>query len=248
MTARYIQAFPEPVAKQAVGDLESYGSREETNYFSRRLRWKMGVKEVLVLGGVLSVAAYVHSEPLFSTSPVARANSQLPVMPSYQLDSKIAHYLGPYGARYAVPSKISSKVPKGCNVTMINILQRHGARYPTKGTGADIDTALAKLKNVANISEPSLKFISTFNYAYTADQLNDFGRKQSYVSGQIIAKKYASLGTAKFVRAAKKDRIVESARWWRQGFQGGAYDVSIDSLPQPDVSIIISDVHEQQYP
>ncbi|KAJ1307057.1 hypothetical protein OPQ81_008036 [Rhizoctonia solani] len=240
MTVYYIQS-PTPVTKQADDDLESCESREETHYFLRRLRQKMSVKDMLVLGGILSVAAYVHSEPSLSNGLVARAKPQLPVMPSYQLDSKIAHYLGPYGPRYTVPSKISSGVPKGCNVTMINILQRHGARYPTKGTGAEIDTALAKLRGVMNITDSSLKFISTFNYTYTADQLNDFGRKQSYISGQIIAKKYASLGTSKFVRAAKKDRIVESARWWTQGFQGGTYDVPISSLPQPDVSIIISD-------
>ncbi|KAF8704572.1 histidine acid phosphatase family, partial [Rhizoctonia solani] len=247
MTASYIRTFPEPVAKQSVGDLESCGGREETNSLDcflatwRRLRRKMGVRNVLILGGVLSVATYVHSEPLVLINPISRANSQLPVLPSYQLDANIAHYLGPYGPRYTVPSKISSEIPKGCSVTMINILQRHGARYPTKGSGAGIDASLAKLKGVAAISEPSLKFISTFNYTYVADQLNDFGRKQSYISGQIIAKKYASLGTAKFVRAAQKDRIVESARWWKQGFQGGSFDVPITSLPQPDVSIIISD-------
>ncbi|KAL5632998.1 hypothetical protein ACGC1H_003477 [Rhizoctonia solani] len=235
------QAFPEPVAKKSVGDLESCGRRLETDCSARRFRRKMGVKHALVLGGVLSVVAYVHSKPLFSTSPVARGDSQLLVMPSYQLDSKIAHNLGPYGARYSVPSTLSSKVPEGCDVTMVNILQRHGARYPTKGSGSEIDATLLKLKGVVNIAEPSLRFISTFNYTYIPDQLNDFGRKQSYVSGQIIAKKYASLGAAKFVRAAQKDRIVESARWWTQGFQGGAYDVPIANLPEPDVSIIISD-------
>ncbi|CAE7205589.1 unnamed protein product, partial [Rhizoctonia solani] len=233
-------AFSNSIAKKPAGDLESYARREGINC-PRQLRRKISVKHILVLGGVLLVIAYVHSERLFSSSPVAKGGSQLPVLPSYQLDPQIAYNLGPYGARYAVPSKISSEVPKGCSVTMVNVLQRHGARYPTTGAGVRIDVALTKLKQVANIAEPSLHFISTFNYTYTADQLNDFGRKQSYVSGQIIAKKYASLGTAKFVRAALKDRIVESARWWAQGFQGGAYDVPIASLPQPDVSIIIND-------
>ncbi|KDN33835.1 hypothetical protein RSAG8_13075, partial [Rhizoctonia solani AG-8 WAC10335] len=220
MTTFYMQTFSEPVA----GDLEPYGRQGEDNRPARRSRWKMGVKYVLVLGGVLSVVAYVHSEPLFSARQVAMGGSQLPVMPGYQLDSKIAHNLGLHVPRYAVPSKISSAVPKGCNVTMINILQRHGARYPTKGPGADIDAALLKLKGVMNITEPSLQFISSFNYTYTAEQLNDFGRKH-----------------VKFVRAAKKDRIVESARWWAQGFQGGEYDVPIANLPEPDVSIIIGD-------
>lgn len=101
-----------------------------------------------------------------------------------------------------------------------------------------------------------------FTFPFIADQLVSFGRNQSvhahniyyhslnthpplrrsYISGQIIAKKYAALGRAKFVRAANKDRIVESARWWKQGFEGGAFHVAISSLPQPDVSIRIGDV------
>ncbi|KAG9075413.1 hypothetical protein FS749_012924, partial [Ceratobasidium sp. UAMH 11750] len=82
---------------------------------------------------------------------------------------------------------------------------------------------------------PSLKFVPGFNYSFIADQLVSFGRNQSYISGQIIAKKYPTLGTSKFIRTAEKDRIVESSRWWRQGFEGGAFDVSVSNLPQPDL-------------
>jgi hypothetical protein len=68
--------------------------------------------------------------------------------------------------------------------------------------------------------------------------------RRSYISGQIIAKKYTGLGTAKFVRTAKKERILESSRWWLQGFEGGAFDVAVSSLPQPN---LVTDVRILHY-
>ncbi|QRV88869.1 histidine phosphatase family containing protein [Ceratobasidium sp. AG-Ba] len=194
----------------------------------------------LVVASLLSAAAYVQSNPVESRTthdPVALGShdAPLPSPPSYRLDPDIANNLGAYSARYVVPSRISTSVPSGCNVTMINILQRHGARYPTKGSGAEIITALTKTKAARNISDPALKFASTFNYSYTAEQLVWFGRNQSYISGQIVAKKYAALGTSKFIRTASKERILESSRWWRQGFEGGVFDISIANLPLPDL-------------
>ncbi|KAG8726554.1 hypothetical protein FRC12_023293 [Ceratobasidium sp. 428] len=200
----------------------------------------MGLIGALVVAGLLSAAAYVQSNPLeprATYDPVTSKpyDSQLPTLPSYRLDPDIANNLGAYSARYAVPSRISSEVPRGCAVTMINVLQRHGARYPTEDAGADIDAVLAKVKAARNIIDPSLKFVSSFNYSFTAEQLVPFGRNQSYISGQIIAKKYAALGAPKFIRSSEKERIVESSRWWRQGFEGSPFNVPISSLPQPDL-------------
>ncbi|KAG9103772.1 hypothetical protein FRC06_008090 [Ceratobasidium sp. 370] len=200
----------------------------------------MGLVGALVVAGLLSAAAYVQSNPVESRTtydPIAPGShdSKLPILPSYKLDPDIANNLGAYSARYVVPSDISSGVPRGCDVTMINILQRHGARYPTQDAGVAINAALAKTKTAQNITDTSLKFVPDFNYSFIAEQLVPFGRNQSYISGQIIAKKYATLGASKFIRTAEKDRIVESSRWWRQGFEGGAFDVSVSSLPQPDL-------------
>lgn len=68
--------------------------------------------------------------------------------------------------------------------------------------------------------------------------------KRSYISGQIIAKKYVALGTAKFVRASLKDRILESSKWWIQGFEGGSYNVAVTSLPAPNLGIPIGPVRQ----
>ncbi|KAG8726552.1 hypothetical protein FRC12_023294, partial [Ceratobasidium sp. 428] len=204
------------------------------------VRYKMGLVGALVVAGLLSATAYVQSNPLESGAtydPVALESydSQLPILPSYKLDPDIANNLGAYSARYTVPSRIPSEVPRGCAVTMINVLQRHGARYPTEDAGVNINVALAKTKAARNIIDPSLKFVSTFNYSFIAEQLVPFGRNQSYISGQIIAKKYAELGTSKFIRSSEKERIVESSRWWRQGFEGGPFNIPVPSLPQPNL-------------
>ncbi|EUC54745.1 histidine acid phosphatase, partial [Rhizoctonia solani AG-3 Rhs1AP] len=147
--------------------------------------------------------------------------------------------LGPYSARYEVHSDISSVVPLGCNVTMINVLQRHGARYPTGKPGKALEATLAKLRNVQDIKEPSLQFIPTFRYHYIPGQLVPFGRAQSYISGQIIANKYSALGSRNFVRASNKARIVESSQWWKQGFEGRPFDVDAFNLVQPDLVILL---------
>ncbi|CAE6513009.1 unnamed protein product, partial [Rhizoctonia solani] len=94
------------------------------------------------------------------------AQSNALTLPTYDLRPQIAHKLGPYSARYEVHSDISSVVPLGCNVTMINVLQRHGARYPTGKPGKALEATLAKLRNVQDIKEPSLQFIPTFRYHY----------------------------------------------------------------------------------
>jgi hypothetical protein len=59
-------------------------------------------------------------------------------------------------------------------------LQRHGARYPTNGTGEEIKVTLEKLKKVQaqDVIEPSLKFVSTFDYSFIPEQLVEFGRLQ----------------------------------------------------------------------
>ncbi|KAF8606065.1 phosphoglycerate mutase-like protein [Ceratobasidium sp. AG-I] len=207
----------------------------------------MGLVGTLVVAGLLSATTYVRSEPMQAKGTldlveVDIAGSTFPALPSYNLDPDIAHNLGAYGPRYAVPSKIPSKVPTGCNVKMISILQRHGARYPTKGSGSAITATLTKLKAVQNITASAFQFVPNYTFPFTSadiDQLVPFGRSQSYISGQIIAKKYAALGTAKFVRASLKDRILESSRWWIQGFEGSPYNVAIANLPAPNVTIPI---------
>ncbi|CAE6481936.1 unnamed protein product [Rhizoctonia solani] len=152
--------------------------------------------------------------------------SNLPTLPTYYLTPDFAHNLGSYSSRYPVPSNISSDLPHGCSVTMVSVLQRHGARYPAEDAGEEMQAISTKLKRAAawGITEPSLQFVSAFNFSYLHDQLVPFGRAQSYISGQIIANKYSSLGNMSF---------------WKQGFEGKPFEVDMFNLPQPDLVIPI---------
>ncbi|KAJ1307056.1 hypothetical protein OPQ81_008035 [Rhizoctonia solani] len=205
---------------------------------------KNTLRNALAVGcGILFLSAYAFTKSPVGKIHLIRENDMHPpALPTYELDPELINHLGPYGPRHPVPSNISAEVPNGCDVSMISILQRHGARYPTgDGEGARIDTALGKLSTVTNVTDPSLQFILDFKYSYVADQLVPFGQRQMYVSGQIIAEKYVSLGSKAFVRSSKEERIAESAGWWEQGFRGGSFEVPVSELPYPAVAIPVSD-------
>ncbi|KAH7327620.1 histidine phosphatase superfamily [Rhizoctonia solani] len=202
------------------------------------------LRSALAIGcGILFLSAYAFTKPtLYTIRSVRRDNVYLPALPTYQLDPELISHLGPYGPRHAILSKISSENPKGCEVSMISILQRHGARYPTgDGEGARIDAALGKLSTVKEITDPALEFVRDFKYPYIADQLVSLGQRQMYVSGQIIAQKYSWLWPRAFVRSSQEERIAESAGWWEQGFKGGSFDIPVTALPSPAVAMPVSD-------
>ncbi|KAG8684231.1 hypothetical protein FRC11_012430 [Ceratobasidium sp. 423] len=235
-----------PLPSHAQEDLEQ--CKEETSEWQESIgnpcKAKRTLRNALAIGcGILFLSAYAFSKPThYAIHAFRRDGGHSPALPTYQLDPELINHLGPYGPRHAVPSKISPETPKGCDVSMISILQRHGARYPTgDGEGARIDAALGKLSNVTTVTDPSLQFVLGFKYPYVADQLVLLGQKQMYVSGQIIAQKYASLGPRAFVRSSKEERIAESAGWWEQGFKGGSFDVPVSQLPYPAVAIPVSD-------
>ncbi|QRV84118.1 histidine phosphatase family containing protein [Ceratobasidium sp. AG-Ba] len=162
----------------------------------------------LAAATLLAFVAYTLSNPAKSALPSSGArNAAWPSMPSYSLSPEVAHNLGAYAARYVVPGPISTEVPSGCNVSMISILQRHGARYPIEESSVAIQKALSKARSARNITNPLLKFVPGFSYPNQSEQLVPFGRNQ-FISGQIIAAKYAALGNSSFVRSAPLERVV----------------------------------------
>ena len=87
--------------------------------------------------------------------------------------------------------------PKHCTVNQVNIvrtlvvtyhvlndfpqLQRHGARYPTKGAHADMLTALNKLKSATTYLNPLL-FVKSYDFDLGTDDLVYFGAQQCVLS------------------------------------------------------------------
>ncbi|KAG8943496.1 hypothetical protein FRC04_002847 [Tulasnella sp. 424] len=181
-----------------------------------------------------------------STLP-QRERSSSP-MPQYDLPDYISQSIGPYSARYPVYSfrsykHIPSDLPHGCHVVQVNILQRHGARYPTSGSWSSITSAVSKIKAAALLNPQAaahspLAFVSTYNFTLATDSLVDFGRLQAYTSGKYISDHYHHLSSSgTFIRSTSKDRVLESARWFKHGFEGKSFPFPISDLELPDVVI-----------
>ncbi|KAG8900959.1 hypothetical protein FRC00_009887 [Tulasnella sp. 408] len=122
-------------------------------------------------------------------------------------------------------------------------LQRHAARYPTIGFGENIASAVRKIKEAAARSPQAaarspLAFVSTYNYTLGQESLVDFGRLQAYTSGKYISDHYRHLSSSgTFIRSTSRDRVLESARWFKHGFKGKPFPFPISDLESPDVII-----------
>ena len=74
----------------------------------------------------------------------------------------------------------SQVVPDGCELTQVYLLHRHGARYPTSGSGPSAFAATihaAATSTGFNASGP-LEFLNTWTYKLGAELLTPFGRQQ----------------------------------------------------------------------
>ncbi|VDC01405.1 unnamed protein product [Peniophora sp. CBMAI 1063] len=111
--------------------------------------------------------------------------------------------------------------PDGCTVTQVNLLQRHGARWPTSGAGGRQADTLARLQAAGPFTDPKYEFLNTFVYDFGVDDLLPFGANQSQQTGADIFNRYSALADENnipFVRAAGDQRVVDSSTNWTAGF------------------------------
>ncbi|KAG8998182.1 hypothetical protein FRB95_004367 [Tulasnella sp. JGI-2019a] len=170
-------------------------------------------------------------------------------MPRYNLPSEIAYNLGPYSARYVVDQfgsypPVSTALPNGCEVTQVNILHRHGARLPVTGQTEAINLAIGKVfkaisKDPDAIKNTPLSFLSNWQFPNASNSLVDFGREQGYVSGVQTAQTYQDLARRGgiFIRTTNIDRVLETSRLFRYGFNEVMYSVAKDTPEAPDIII-----------
>ncbi|KAL7410294.1 histidine phosphatase superfamily [Mrakia frigida] len=151
--------------------------------------------------------------------------------------------LGPYSP-YAdrTDSSASYDLPSGCEVSQVTILQRHGARYPTKKANVVIQTALTKLANLTASQLPSeFKFLDGYTFfGFEVDALTDFGRKEAYDAGKVAGERYQKLAKKSnlWTRSSDEARVVESGRQFIQGFNSAPFFIgNVSALPNVDVKI-----------
>ncbi|KAF8629279.1 hypothetical protein AX15_003537 [Amanita polypyramis BW_CC] len=129
--------------------------------------------------------------------------------------------------------------PEYCDITQVNILQRHGARYPTKGAHRGIVTALNKLTSSRPYTHPLLLFLKDYEYDLGVDELVHFGVEQAKFTGKETFNRYQHLvskDNIPFVRAASKQRVVDSATNWTVGFAEAS-----NHLYEPKLDVILDE-------
>ncbi|KAJ3565628.1 hypothetical protein NP233_g7513 [Leucocoprinus birnbaumii] len=130
--------------------------------------------------------------------------------------------------------------PEGCHLTQVNILQRHGARYPTLGQSARIATALMRLQEAVLYTDAHFEFIKNYEYDLNTDDLLPFGEHQMSESGRKSFVRYASLANEHnipFVRASGSDRVIQSTAKWIDGFRNGS-----GGILDPPLALIIPEI------
>ncbi|KAI5475903.1 acid phosphatase, phytase [Pseudohyphozyma bogoriensis] len=187
---------------------------------------------LLALASTFVLPVDARSSASFEKRVLHSHHSRASTLPSY-----IATNLGaysPYAAAGTYPAP-----PVGCTIDQVNILQRHGARFPTASAGKKIEASVAKLKTATSFST-LLDFVPEYTYALGADDLNPFGAQQSYEAGQLAASRYTALASdasdAPYTRTDSKQRCVDSAGNWTAGFVAAGTVVA----PSPYTALVIS--------
>ncbi|KAH8677918.1 histidine phosphatase superfamily [Xylariales sp. PMI_506] len=173
-------------------------------------------------GSKIAAAALIW---LLYTSTTA-AQSCDTVESGYICDSELTHSWGQYSPYFAVPSEINARIPCGCDVNFVQILSRHGARYPTASKTTKYNATLVAIQEAVTSYGPGYEFIEDFVYDLGSDVLTGFGQQQMYNSGVKFYQRYKKLAQANtpFFRSDAVARVVQSTQNFTQGFHQARID------------------------
>ncbi|KAH9486630.1 3-phytase A [Psilocybe cubensis] len=120
----------------------------------------------------------------------------------------------------------SPVIPQGCELVQAHLLHRHGARYPTSGSGpANFAAKVHAAATGAGFSATgALSFLNTWTYKLGAELLTPFGRSQLFNLGVGFRVKYGELlkdfKDLPVFRTTSEARMVDSAVHFAAGFFG----------------------------
>ncbi|KAK3307546.1 histidine phosphatase superfamily [Chaetomium strumarium] len=186
-------------------DQEANARREGT----RRVVKLAAVLLLLVMVGFLAVA-FSRSTPRKCDTPDR----------GFQCGKTLSHSWGQYSPYFTVPSEIDASIPKSCELTMVQVLSRHGARAPTQHRADFYASVIDRIHDSVTSYGPGYEFLKTYQYTLGADQLTRMGQQQMVNSGLKFYRRYRSLArkTIPFLRTAGQDRVVHSAQNFTRGY------------------------------
>ncbi|CAK3999640.1 3-phytase A [Lecanosticta acicola] len=172
---------------------------------------------------------YIPNSPLETQVPISGNTDNGNI---FQMQGQLSHYF-PNPSGFGV-SEYS--LPANASIVQLNMLSRHGARYPTTGAGA---TVLAqKILNFTSNSPAAasgftsgsrtftgpLAFLNTWKNQLGAEILTPVGKQELFDSGTLHQIMYGHLypnnGSKIYARTTTQDRMIQSAEYFMAGFFG----------------------------
>ncbi|KAL0951348.1 hypothetical protein HGRIS_008052 [Hohenbuehelia grisea] len=163
--------------------------------------------------------------------PLAKPKSKGAKLKSSERDFDVTQHFGSLSPFNSVDSfglpDASPQVPETCRLKQVHLLHRHGARYPTSGSGPA--AFAAKVHAAATTGDGfqatnELKFLNTWTYKLGAETLTPFGRSQLFNLGVGFRVRYGELlkgfSDLPVFRTTSEARMVDSALNFAAGFFG----------------------------
>ncbi|KAF4975295.1 hypothetical protein FZEAL_7893 [Fusarium zealandicum] len=161
-------------------------------------------------------ATYVPNDPLQTSIPIEGMKE------GNQSIFKMMGYLSPY---FPSPGFGVNEypIPEGAEIVQVQMLSRHGARYPTPGSNVvGLGERLANASGKFKTNGP-LEFLNNWKYELGQGILVPRGRQELFESGVLHSYMYGSLYNSQsklIVRTTTQDRMLKSAENWMAGFFG----------------------------
>ncbi|KAI0941128.1 hypothetical protein AcV7_002773 [Taiwanofungus camphoratus] len=241
MSKRQSQLLPDAYSRcRSARGIKTLGAYPALSWTRRTLCGKMS-SLFLICVSFYIFCAYVT---LVASKPDSRSGRQRPTTSDGFALPESAHSWAMYTPYYPLDDYVPP--PQHCEIVQVNILQRHGARYPTKSASKAVKKALKKLQGAKKFTDPQMYFLHNFTYSLGKDDLVPFGAAESYDAGEQAFWRYADLMSEDklpFVRASSKQRVVDSATNWTAGFAAASHQQYA-----PVVSVILSESVGQRHP
>ncbi|KAJ5587236.1 uncharacterized protein N7459_003001 [Penicillium hispanicum] len=137
--------------------------------------------------------------------------------------SNYAHQWAQYAPFFSVEGEdggLSNEVPQDCQINFVQLISRHGARYPTTSKGKKLQALIDKIQKGATLSGDAA-FLKDYKYELGTESLVSFGQQELVNSGIRFVQRYPELssGNEPFIRSTNSQRVMESANEFIKGFQ-----------------------------
>lgn len=240
-------------------DPDAHKSRRGSHSYKWTLMCIVALTGAAILGIVYLVVGYELSHAL---TPVLQSHSDTPMLSSsrpemptqacntvnrgYNCFADVSHRWGQYSPYFSLAGEgVSDAVPDNCHLTFVQVLSRHGARYPTESKSLKYAELVADIQANATDFQGNAAFLRDYKYTLGSDDLTTFGERQMFSSGVKFYQLYSALthNIVPFIRAAGSARVVASAERFIQGLQETKSSDRrvIGHQPTPVINVIISE-------